>query len=97
MNSKGPINNFVCKSLRNIRIGKGVKVLDVARRTRIPASSYSCLEWGRYKLNLDNLFRILHALDADIDEWLTAFRTNALAPAILTRHLLPNLRRVGRP
>lgn len=68
MNSKGPINNFVCKSLRNIRIGKGVKVLDVARRTRIPASSYSCLEWGRYKLNLDNLFRILHALDADITE-----------------------------
>jgi NAD(P)-dependent dehydrogenase (short-subunit alcohol dehydrogenase family) len=37
------------------------------------------------------------ALDADIDEWLTAFRTNALAPAILTRHLLPNLRRADRP
>lgn len=37
------------------------------------------------------------ALDADIDTWLTAFRTNAMAPAILTRHLLPNLRRAGRP
>lgn len=68
MNSKGPINNFVCKNLRQIRIGKGIKVLDVAQKTGIPASSYSCLEWGRYKLNLDNLFRILHAIDAEITE-----------------------------
>ncbi|HSR53295.1 MAG TPA: helix-turn-helix transcriptional regulator [Acidobacteriota bacterium] len=75
MNSKGPINNFVCKNLRQIRIGKGIKVLDVARKTGIPASSYSCLEWGRYKLNLDNLFRILHAIDADItDVWPMAHR-----------------------
>lgn len=78
MNSKGPINNFVCKNLRQIRIGKGVKVLDVARKTGIPASSYSCLEWGRYKLNLDNLFRILHAIDAQItDVWPMAGTTAA--------------------
>lgn len=75
MHSKGPINNFVCKNLRRIRIGKGIKVLDVARKTGIPASSYSCLEWGRYKLNLDNLFRILHAIGADItDVWPMAHR-----------------------
>lgn len=66
MNSKGPINNFVCKNIRRIRISKGIKVLDIAKKTGIPASSYSCLEWGRYKLNLDNLFRILHAIGADI-------------------------------
>lgn len=70
MHSKGPINNFVCKNLRQIRMGKGIKVLEVAEKTGIPASSYSCLEWGRYKLNLDNLFRILHSIGADItDVW----------------------------
>ena len=66
MNSKGPINNFICKNLRQIRINKGIKVLEIAKKTGIPASSYSCLEWGRYKLNLDNLFRILYAIGADI-------------------------------
>ena len=70
MRSKGPINNFICESLRQLRIAKGIKVLDVAEKTGIPASSYSCLEWGRYKLNLDNLFRILYAVGADIkDVW----------------------------
>ncbi len=70
MNSKGPINNFICKNIRQIRVGKGIKVLDIAKKTGIPASSYSCLEWGRYKLNLDNLFRILHAIGAEItDVW----------------------------
>lgn len=77
MHSKGPINNFVCKNLRQIRIGKGIKVLEVAKKTGIPASSYSCLEWGRYKLNLDNLFRILHAIEADItDVWPMAHRSS---------------------
>ena len=37
------------------------------------------------------------ALDADPDEWMGAFRTNALAPAILTRLLVDNLKQSDRP
>lgn len=35
--------------------------------------------------------RAASALDADLDEWVDAFRINALGPAIVTRALLPNL------
>ncbi len=66
------INNYVGDCIRQIRIAKEIKVQDIARHAGIPASSYSCLEGGRYKINLDNLFRILQALDADItDVWPT--------------------------
>ena len=37
-------------------------------KTGIPVSSYACMETGRYNISLDNLFRILGALDADISE-----------------------------
>lgn len=37
------------------------------------------------------------ALDADLDEWTAAFRINVLGPAIVTRALLPNLKRAARP
>ena len=38
-----------------------------------------------------------NALEADIDDWLSAFRINTLAPMVLTRHLLPNLKQSKRP
>lgn len=64
------INNYVGDCIRQIRIAKEIKVQDIAKHAGIPASSYSCLEGGRYKINLDNLFRILQALDAHItDVW----------------------------
>ena len=64
------INNYVGDCIRQIRIAKEIKVQDIAKQAGIPASSYSCLEGGRYKINLDNLFRILQALNADItDVW----------------------------
>ncbi|HSR54281.1 MAG TPA: helix-turn-helix transcriptional regulator [Acidobacteriota bacterium] len=68
--STSVINNYVGDCIRQIRIAKEIKVQDIAKHAGIPASSYSCLEGGRYKINLDNLFRILQALDADItDVW----------------------------
>lgn len=67
------VNEFVCRNIRRLRTERGISVLEAARRTGIPASSYSCLEHGRYKLNLDNLFRILQAFHSSIsDVWPTA-------------------------
>lgn len=37
------------------------------------------------------------ALDARLDEWTNAFRINVLGPAIVTRALLPNLKRAQHP
>ncbi len=68
MRSKKLVNRYVGESLRRLRVAKGVKVQDVARRAGLPASSYSCLEGGWYNINLDNLFRILQVLEAEIAE-----------------------------
>lgn len=62
------VNDYVCECIRRIRVVRGLRVREVAERAGIAAGSYSCLELGRYRLNLDNLFRILHALGADIRE-----------------------------
>ncbi len=62
------VNDFICANIRRIRIDKGLRVQDIAARAGIPLGSYSCLETGRYRLNLENLFRILHVLGADISQ-----------------------------
>ncbi|MHA3979214.1 SDR family oxidoreductase [Halovulum sp. GXIMD14794] len=41
--------------------------------------------------------RTATALDADPEQWETAFRINALGPAMVTRALLPNLRLADAP
>lgn len=65
-----PVNAFVCTSIRRLRQARGLAIERVAERSGIPAGSYSCLETGRYRLNLENLYRILAALDAEIgDVW----------------------------
>ncbi len=70
MRSKGRINNFVGHRLREIRVAKKMTSQEVARRAGIAPGSYSCLENGWYKINLDNLFRILQVLKADVtDVW----------------------------
>ncbi len=68
MRSKGRINNYVGHRLREIRIAKKMTSQEVARRAGIAAGSYSCLENGWYKINLDNLFRILQVLKCDVTE-----------------------------
>ncbi len=37
------------------------------------------------------------AMDARLDEWTSAFRINVLGPAIVTRALLPNMKRAQHP
>ena len=64
------INAYVLECIRRVRIEKGLRVQDMAQRTGIPLGSYSCLETGRYRMSLENLFRILHVLGMDIsDVW----------------------------
>ena len=60
------INNFVCSKIRRMRIEKGLRIQDIALRAGIPLGSYSCLETGRYRMSLENLFRVLSVLGADI-------------------------------
>lgn len=63
-----PISQAVCLFIRRIRRSKGLSSTEAARRAGIPLGSYSCLERGQYALNVDNLFRILAVLGADIRE-----------------------------
>ena len=65
---KNPVNDFVTLSIRRIRLAKGLRVQDMAERSGIPLGSYSCLETGRYRINLENLFRIINVLGVDISE-----------------------------
>lgn len=70
MSETGPVNTFVAKRIRALRQERGLDIRAVARRAGIPQGSYSCLETGRYRLNLENLFRILQVLDAPVsDVW----------------------------
>lgn len=62
------VNDFVRLRIRELRMTKQLRVRDVARRAGIPMGSYSCLEAGRYRLQLDSLCRILLALEASITE-----------------------------
>ena len=68
MRSKALVNQFVAENLRTIRIAKGMRGQDVAQRAGLADGSYTCLEGGWYKINLDNLFRILWVLDTDVSE-----------------------------
>ena len=68
MPSKNKINEFVRRKIRELRKAKKLKLREIAARTRIPYSSYASMECGFYNIKLDNLFRILGALDADIRE-----------------------------
>ena len=68
MKSMGRVNNYVSHRLREIRVRRKLTSKEVARRMGIPQGSYSALENGWYKISLDNLFRILQALKADVAE-----------------------------
>jgi transcriptional regulator with XRE-family HTH domain len=63
-------NTFVRKQIRKLRILKGWTQRELAHAAGISASSLGCLETGFYRLNLDNLQKIIDALGVDIvDVW----------------------------
>jgi len=62
------VNEFIRKRLRRTRLQQGLALREVAIRAGIPSSSYACLESGHYAISLENLFRILQALEMSIDQ-----------------------------
>lgn len=66
--SKNTVNEFVRRKVRELRKSRKMKIREIATLTGMPYSSYASLESGFYNINLDNLFRILGALEADIHE-----------------------------
>lgn len=63
---KHPVSRYVVERVRGARIDRGLTIAEMAKRTGIPLGSYSCLETGRYRLSLDNLFLILGVLRLDL-------------------------------
>jgi transcriptional regulator with XRE-family HTH domain len=83
--SKNPVNDFVAHAIRQIRLERGLKAQDISRLAGIPQGSYSCLEQGRYRLNLDVLMRILEALQVDIGQVWPQARPRTKRPEQVTR------------
>ena len=64
------VNEFVRRRLRELRQSKRMRIKDLAQQSGIPTGSYGCMESGFYNISLDNLFRMLGVLEADIhDVW----------------------------
>ena len=66
--SNGVVNTCVRHKVRELRLNRKLNMQAVASRAGIPSSSYACMEGGYYNISLDNLFRILGVLEADISE-----------------------------
>lgn len=68
MKKPSGINEFVRKRIRRLRTAKRIPIARFLDQAGIPGSSYSDMETGTYRISLDNLFRILGVLEADIDD-----------------------------
>ena len=66
--SERTVNEHVRQRLRELRNNKSIGIREITEGTGIPSSSYCCMEGGYYNISLDNLFRILGVLGADISE-----------------------------
>jgi len=75
--SERTINEYVRQRLRDLRTRKNIGIREISSGTGIPASSYCCMEGGYYNISLDNLFRILGVMGADIAEVWPAETTSA--------------------
>lgn len=70
MSKQSLINEFVRRRLRRFRKARRLTMHQVAQVAQLPTSSYACLETGVYEFRLENLYKILAALDLDIsDVW----------------------------
>jgi len=63
-----PVNKHVRLKIRRLRLRQGLSSKEAARRSSMPESSYSALENGRSKINLDALLRILIVLEAKVTD-----------------------------
>lgn len=63
-----PVNLFVARRLRSLRLSKGLTCRELARKAGIPAGTYSTYENGWALISLERLFRLVQALGTSIRE-----------------------------
>ncbi len=68
MSRPSAISKLICSRIKRIRERKGWAPADVYERAGIPRSSYYCLEAGETSLAVDDLYRIVDALEVDVAE-----------------------------
>ena len=66
LSARRSVNNAIRRKLRQIRKRKGLGLAEISSRAGMPLSSYACMEAGHYAISLENLSRILSALEVDI-------------------------------
>ncbi len=70
MTKNSAVNEFVRRRIRRLRLSKGIKLVELASRLSLPASSYASMETGQCRISLDHLYRIAGELGVDItDVW----------------------------
>lgn len=62
------INSQIRLRLRNLRMARKMTVEAIAKRSGLTRSCYSAIENGYVRVNVDRLYRILGALEADIND-----------------------------
>ncbi len=68
MSKSFAVNEFVRRRIRRLRLSKGIKLVELASRLSLPASSYASMETGQCRISLDHLFRITGELGVDIND-----------------------------
>lgn len=63
-----PANEVIREKIRLIRKSKNLRMKDVAAKLGMKLSSYSALENGYCRINVDRLYSILDAIEADIEQ-----------------------------
>ena len=82
------VNERIRVRIRKIRLQNHITMTDLARKLRMPISSYASMETGQCRISLDHLYRILGALDTDIGEIWPTVNTTAESQS---RHYLCRL------
>lgn len=68
MSERSLLENYLRLRVRRLRLAKGFRSQELAQRAGIRFSTYSCLENGGMRFGVEQLFRVLAALGAPIDE-----------------------------
>lgn len=86
---RDPVNDFVRKRIRMLRLNKNLTTGQLAALSGIPEGSYCCLESGHSRISIANLQRITKALETGIHEvWPQP--TQALEPPASTQTEVPD-------